>query len=244
MPYRLRNILKLADGLQDDSSPHPIAFDAQTAMGRDRPERSKEKTLSADEGDQGPGSPASAATCDPGDDGDIRRTLQGDGDAFARLIQRYEDEIGRYMWRFTRDRLQWEELVHEVFVQAFTSLRTYKRRAPLVHWLRRIATRVGYGWWRRRGDATVITSLASDDWANALAVEDTSLAAAEAGELVHLLLAKLSTRDRLVLTLVYLEGCPVAEAAELAGWSKTMTKVQLHRARGRLRKLLEERAET
>jgi DNA-directed RNA polymerase specialized sigma24 family protein len=32
----------------------------------------------------------------------------------------------------------------------------------------------------------------------------------------------------------------VAEAAELAGWSQTMVKVQAYRARNRLKKLIEE----
>jgi RNA polymerase sigma-70 factor, ECF subfamily len=41
------------------------------------------------------------------------------------------------------------------------------------------------------------------------------------------------------LTLFYLEGCAVAEIAELTGWSQTMVKVQTHRARNRLKKLLE-----
>jgi RNA polymerase sigma-70 factor (ECF subfamily) len=41
-----------------------------------------------------------------------------------------------------------------------------------------------------------------------------------------------------VLTLIYLEGCTSAEAAELTGWSRTMVKVQAHRARARLRKLM------
>ena len=56
---------------------------------------------------------------------------------------------------------------------------------------------------------------------------------------MHALLARLPPRDRLVLTLIYLDGCSVAEAAELTGWSQTMTKVQAHRARKKLKKLLE-----
>jgi RNA polymerase sigma-70 factor (ECF subfamily) len=54
-------------------------------------------------------------------------------------------------------------------------------------------------------------------------------------------LEQLPPRDRLVLTLLYLESRSVAEAADLAGWSQTMVKVQAYRARGKLRKLLETR---
>jgi RNA polymerase sigma-70 factor (ECF subfamily) len=63
--------------------------------------------------------------------------------------------------------------------------------------------------------------------------------ASEAAQLVHLLLEKLPPRDRLVLTLLYLQGNSVEEAAQLAGWSRTMVKVQAFRARGKLKKLME-----
>jgi hypothetical protein len=42
-----------------------------------------------------------------------------------------------------------------------------------------------------------------------------------------------------VLLLIYVEGHSVDEAARLAGWSKTMVKVQAFRARRKLRAMLE-----
>jgi RNA polymerase sigma factor (sigma-70 family) len=55
--------------------------------------------------------------------------------------------------------------------------------------------------------------------------------------LVHRLLAQLRPRDRLVLTLRYLEGCDVAETSRRTGWTKSMVKVQTNRAKKRLEKL-------
>ena len=46
-------------------------------------------------------------------------------------------------------------------------------------------------------------------------------------------------RDRLVLTLRYLDQCDVAETARRTGWTRTMVKVQTLRARNKLRKLIE-----
>lgn len=60
-----------------------------------------------------------------------------------------------------------------------------------------------------------------------------------AAELVQELLAMLSPPDRLVLTLIYLDGCTMAEAAERAGWTTIGTKVRASRARQKLRDLLE-----
>jgi len=205
-----------------------------------RPHAAKE--VSADttsDDDQANERAATRPSVDPKDIRDIRLTLDGDGDAFARLVRRYQDEIGRYMWRFTRDARRWEELVHDVFVQAFTSLKTFRGKAPLLHWLRRLATRVGYAHWKQKKKNRKVDSLPVEQWQDLTATEDGSIAAIEAGELIEKVLSQVSERDRLVLTLVYLEGNTIAEAAEYTGWTKTMTKVQLHRARGRLRKLLE-----
>ncbi len=166
---------------------------------------------------------------------DIQASRGGDGDAYARLIARYQQPVAAYMWRFTRDRTQWEELVHDVFVEAYFSLNSYRGDAPLLHWLKRIATRVGYRLWKRKRNAPARTLEASDP--PAAHRDDPAHASREAAELVHMLLSRLAPRDRLVITLSYLEGCSIAEIAQWTGWSRSMVKVQLHRARQRLESL-------
>jgi RNA polymerase sigma-70 factor (ECF subfamily) len=173
---------------------------------------------------------------------DIRCTLGGDGEAYARLVRKYQGAIAAQMWRFCRQRSACEELTHEVFVEAYLSLRRYRGDAPLVHWLRRIATRVGYRYYQRQANQRNENTIGLQEWdqVNAPAEMKNNLEtieAAEAAATVHALLAKLSPRDRLVLTLIYLEDCSVAEAAEMIGWSQTMVKVQAHRARKKLKKL-------
>ena len=143
--------------------------------------------------------------------------------------------IARRMLRFTRDRQRVEELVHDCFVEAYLSLRSYRGDSPLEHWLSKIATRVGYRHWKtQRRDRQRMVQLQS--------VPPRSSApatASDASELAGYLLDQLSPRDRLAITLLHLEGRSVPEAAELAGWSQTMMKVQAHRARKKLRALLE-----
>ena len=85
-----------------------------------------------------------------GDRRDVEASLQGDEDAFAGLVRRHQGGIARQMRHFTRDPEMLEELVAEVFVAAYRGLRGFRGTAPFEHWLRRIATRVGYGFWRRR----------------------------------------------------------------------------------------------
>jgi len=174
------------------------------------------------------------------DTADIRDSLSGDGDAYGRLVTRYQQPIANSMWRFTRDRRQWEELVQDVFVEGYLSLGTYSAQAPLLHWLRRIATRVGYRYWKnqqKRRDEAAWT----DETELLTSADEAVGSSQDAAELVHRILAELSPRDRLVMTLTYLEERNVAEVSQLTGWSKSMVKVQLHRARKRLAKICEKR---
>ena len=52
------------------------------------------------------------------------------------------------------------------------------------------------------------------------------------------LLTRLSAEDRLVLTLLDVEGFSVAEISEMTNWSISKVKVRAHRARAHLRRIM------
>ena len=168
---------------------------------------------------------------------DLAKSRQGDGEAYARIVNNYQSQIARRMRLFARDPAIIEELVQEVFVNAYFSLAGFRGEGTFDAWLARIATRVGYRYWKssRRRKYEVNRG---DDWWQGLAEQPIDeLDPRTAGRLVQDLLAGLPPRDRLVLLLVYVEGHSTAEAARLAGWSQTMIKVQAFRARRKLRAL-------
>jgi RNA polymerase sigma-70 factor (ECF subfamily) len=170
---------------------------------------------------------------------DIGQTLAGDEDAFRRLIERHEDWVAARMWRFTRDEPTHAELVQDVFVEAWRSLSTYREKAPFSHWLARIATRVGYRYWKRREKertrAEHLMQLPEPYLGEDAGEDDVR----EAAETLYRLLDALPPRDRLVLTLRYVEDLDVRETARRCGWSVSMVKVQTFRAREKLKKLYE-----
>ena len=168
---------------------------------------------------------------------DVRRSLEGDEAAFRRLVSRHQGRVASMMWRFSRERDVHEELVQDVFVEAWRSLDGYRADAPFEHWLARIATRVGYRYWREQEREGRITRVPLGDHPGLAAPE--TLEPSAAGELLHRLLQDLSPRDRLILTLRYIEDLSVKETAARTGWSQSMVKVQAYRARGRLEKLFE-----
>jgi RNA polymerase sigma-70 factor (ECF subfamily) len=173
------------------------------------------------------------------DQRDITHSLQGDGEAYARLVRRYQNQVTAQMWHFTRNTVILNELVQDVFVEAYLSLKGFRGGAPFLHWLRRIASRVGYRYWKVRGRKQDREEALTDHHLNqASAAED--LSPFEAAEALYRLLAKLAAPDRLVMTLFYFEECDTNEIAARMGWSRTLVKVRLHRARKKLEALLNE----
>ena len=178
-----------------------------------------------------------APALDEADLEDARDSLEGDSEAYRRLVERHQAYVGQILWRFSRDRQVHEELVQDVFVEAYLNLNSYREEAPFAHWLARIATRVGYRYWKQTKRQRRRENFSFKDWDQLLAEPSERMDPSQAAALVHELLAQLPPRDRLVLTLRYLQELDVAEAARRTGWSKTMVKVQTWRALKKLQKI-------
>ena len=181
----------------------------------------------------------------------IRRVLVGDTDLFEELLMRYQEHVGRIVGGHV-PREMVDEVAHDVFVRAYTSLPTYSFRTPFSHWLSTIAVRTCYDAWRtvsaRKEVPLSGPSEVPDEqqqWTeHVLAREskerfDAMIQQQDATNLLQWALAQLSPENRMVVTLVHLEGHSVREAAELLGWTVVNVKVRAHRARQQLRKILE-----
>jgi RNA polymerase sigma-70 factor, ECF subfamily len=188
-----------------------------------------------DAGDRQQGSDTSR---DEMDQVDVRDVLRGRKDAYARLVGRHRRQVSACMCRFTRDEGVLDELVQEALVEAYLSLASYSNRGSFPRWLRRIATRVGYRHWARRDRERRGKRAIAAECAGGLILPK-AFCHSEAGEHVLLLMRELSLEDQRVLTLKYFEGCTSREISARTGWSQGVVRVRAHRARKRLRALLE-----
>jgi RNA polymerase sigma-70 factor (ECF subfamily) len=168
---------------------------------------------------------------------DIQAALAGDDDAFERLVHRYQSQIAGLTWRFSRDKATCERLVQDTFVEAYFSLKSYKAKAPFLHWLKKIATRVGHRLWKEQDRAKLFVPLDEIDFAapnNRQQIEP-----GKAAEILQVLFSKLDRADRLVLTLMYFEDCSIRDVAQRMGWTSAGTKMRAMRARRKLKKIAE-----
>ena len=168
---------------------------------------------------------------------DISAALEGGQDAYGRLVKRYQDAVSKWMWRFTRDHVILEELVQDVFVEAWGSLSRFRAESAFKTWLIAIATRVGYRYWKKKAKDTALAAEVATRWM--IDDGDKEVAPSEAAEVLYGLLSGLPPRDRLVLTLMYFEEMDTKKIARVTGWTRSMVKVQAYRARNKLRKLFE-----
>jgi len=164
----------------------------------------------------------------------IRACLSQDGEQFAELVRRYESAVAGILWRFTRNPQVLEELAQDTFVEVYFSLRRFRSDAPFFPWLRAIATRVGYRYWRSQRREAERRARASEY------LRPEPKDPSDTAEYVYHVLESLPPKDRLVLTLHYFEGCSTKEIAARMGWTATLVTVRAFRARKRLRALLSE----
>lgn len=168
---------------------------------------------------------------------DIQDCLNGDEQAYGRLVRQYQAQVAKLMWRFSRNYAVCERLVQDVFVEAYFSLKSYGGKAPFIHWLRKIGTRVGYRFWKEQEEDKVNVPLMDFDGIEK--VEEDSIDPSQAAEILQGLLGRLPKAERLVLTLIYFEDCSTREIAERMGWTRAMVKMRAYRARNKIKGIAE-----
>lgn len=184
---------------------------------------------------------------EPSDIEIVHRIIKGDVNAFEHLVKKYEEHVLNIVKRHIPYN-QIEEIAQDIFVRAYQSLPTFKKKNSFKQWLATIAVRACYDFWRKayRSRELPMSSLTEKhrDWMEQVIADQSSGSFSEQGsrqetrELLDWALDRLSAEDRMVLELVYLEGLSGKEAASLLGWSVANVKIRSFRSRKRLQKLL------
>jgi RNA polymerase sigma-70 factor, ECF subfamily len=139
-----------------------------------------------------------------------------------------------------------EDISQEVFSKISRSLAGVRSEASLSTWVYRIATnaamdRVRSAGFRASASAESLSEAGDVQIAESVPSAEQQLIRAEMSECVRGLVRQLPADYRTVLVLSDMEGLKGAEIAEVLGASLQTVKMRLHRARVRLKMLMEER---
>jgi RNA polymerase sigma-70 factor (ECF subfamily) len=177
----------------------------------------------------------------------IQRVLEGEVNAFERLLKRYEQRVLGIVKKHVPYR-EAEETVQDIFVKAYQALPRFKHTDRFEAWLSRIAVRTCCDFWRKRyrSRETPIEDLSEKhrQWLEGV-LADQSLEAfgekdsqKEVEEILEWALDRLPAKERMVLELTYLEGLSGKETADLMNCSLANVKIRAFRARKKLEKML------
>lgn len=170
-------------------------------------------------------------------DGDVvRRVLSGEVDAYAILVNRYRDRLGRYAVRMLGNVQDAEEVLQDTFVRAFRSLRNCHDPELFDRWAFKILVNrcrtVGATRGRRErlfvGDELALQNAAnfpSEGYAWREEIEKA--------------LAAIPPDQREAFILKHVEELRYEEIADLTGVGVSALKMRVNRACARMRELLD-----
>lgn len=169
----------------------------------------------------------------------VRRTLAGETDAFARLVDKHQRLVFGVALSSARDPAQAEEVAQEAFVEAWRKLSRLRDPARVGSWIAGIARNLGRRWKRHsrrlhEREVSAISATPED-----VPTPFDRAVDRETNTLVNDALAKIPHAYREALVLYYVDGSSVAQVTKGLGISEDLVKQRLSRGRRALRAALE-----
>src|SRR5262245_4857358 len=173
------------------------------------------------------------------------RVKQGDGEAFAELVDKYKQPVVNVVYRMLRDATEAEDLAQNVFVQVYKSAHRYKASAKFSAWLFTIVRNLCLNEIRRRSRHPVVSMdepHTEQEEMPAQQFQDKKIFSpseglihAELASKVEGALAELPENQRTAIVLCRQEELSYEEIAEVLGCSLSATKSLIHRGRETLK---------
>ncbi len=178
---------------------------------------------------------------DRSDAGIVAGLRRGEGWAKMALYDRYATPIDRMLRRTLgyERHADFEDLLHEVFVEALSSAHQLRDAEALLSWLRTIAARSAIRTIRRRKARSWLRFLQPDDLPE-IEVDEASPEIRQAYAAFYQVVSKLPPGEQLVFTLRHVEGMELLEVAETCTVSLSTAKRRLWKAEARFSRLAQQ----
>jgi RNA polymerase sigma-70 factor (ECF subfamily) len=175
----------------------------------------------------------------------IARAQRGDAEAFERLYQLHKRRVYSLCLRMTSNTSEAEDLTQEAFLQLFRKISTFRGESAFSTWLHRLSVNVVLMHLRRKGlPVTSLEEATEPDEEEGPKKDfggpDTLLAGSVDRVNLERAIERLPRGYRMIFLLHDVEGYEHNEIAEMLGCSVGNSKSQLHKARLKMRDLLQE----
>jgi RNA polymerase sigma-70 factor (ECF subfamily) len=186
---------------------------------------------------------------DPPDASLVEQARHGDRSAYGELVRRYHKKIYALVYNMTSNREDAEDLVQEVFVKAYASLKHFKGDSSFYTWIYRIAVNRTINFVKQRRRRTGMSLDNMDEGVERdpayveLVARESPFRDATLSELQQKLndgLQKLSEKHRAVVVMHDIQGVPHDEIARMLNTSQGTVRSRLFYARQQLQNELRE----
>jgi RNA polymerase sigma-70 factor (ECF subfamily) len=166
----------------------------------------------------------------------VERAKASDRAAWEEIFDRHYQRVFVFVFCRVGDRIATEDLVADVFVEAWRGMRRFEYRGvPLIAWLYRIAHNLSADFLKKRNRVQMQTL--EDGWSGVPHSEDQSEQVA-AWQAVTTAFRKLTGEQQMVLVCRFFEGLTLAETAAMLGKKENAIKALEFRALRSVRKIL------
>lgn len=177
----------------------------------------------------------------------IQRLQRGDEWAFQLLVRRFRKKIFAVAFGITLDAEESQDIVQDVFLQAYRTIDRFRSDASLSTWLHRITVNRCLNWkrrWARRFKWLHVSTDSTDGQAaiepqSELPTPEVRVANAQIRKQIDKALKMLPDQARTVFVLRELEGLSYEEIAEATAIKLGTVRSRLFHARKRLREILQ-----
>ncbi|HXM24863.1 MAG TPA: sigma-70 family RNA polymerase sigma factor [Chthoniobacterales bacterium] len=179
----------------------------------------------------------------------VRRTQNGDTQAFDALWLKYSSRIYSLIYNMTSNHEDANDLLLEVFAKAYRSISGFRGRSSFYTWIHAIAVNMTINFVKKRGRRFQMSlddldsSVHNDKEFIELTASNTPTREVDLSELQQRLneaMMKLSLEHRTVVTMFDIQGMPHAEIARILGVPEATVRSRLFYAHRQLQNYLEE----
>jgi RNA polymerase sigma-70 factor (ECF subfamily) len=163
----------------------------------------------------------------------IARSLDGDNDAYAAIVDRYKEGLYRYCFRFMHDEDEAEDVALDAFVEAFVHLDHYNPQFRFSTWLYKIAANLALMRLRKRRDLRMDEDELDRVVSDLPGTEDFALYTE-----LHEAVDSLPIKYRTVISMHYWQGKSYREIASRMGTTTGSVKGWVSRAKQQLKEAL------
>jgi RNA polymerase sigma-70 factor (ECF subfamily) len=170
----------------------------------------------------------------------IERCRTGDDAAFGELVETYKNLVYGLVYRMVPDRSQVDDLAQEVFLKVYRGLPYFRGEARLSTWVYRIVQNVCFQPKVRRPRHVSLDEETPDGRPRREpGAQDGAFADLELRDRLEKAIAQLPDQYRVLIAAHYLDGVQYEALAESLEIPLGTVKTHLHRAKKRLRELLD-----